>query len=235
MPDNYIHQQKQLIKKIEESLAAGKVQSTIVEMQKDYAHDDQTCLTLACFVPDDTADKIVNNIIDPLKIIEPDYYYYFPGSLHLTLKNIRTIHKPPLFTEEDIARVDKVFKEIIPQFPPISYYLEDLLLMPTSVSLMGYTMNILKKLVKTLDRGMNKIGVPDDKKYFSDEVFFGNVTLCRFTHRPSTPFVNKVQELKNINIGEVKIVEANLITCNAVCHPKTRKVISTYKFKTCPK
>ncbi|NMG22400.1 hypothetical protein, partial [Brasilonema bromeliae] len=67
------------------------------------------------------------------------------------------------------------------------------------------------------------------KKYISDTVFFGNMTLCRLTHEPSTLFKKKVQELENIYIGEMGVTEISLVICNAVCHPKTKKVIGTYK------
>ncbi|NJM70483.1 MAG: hypothetical protein HC862_09750, partial [Scytonema sp. RU_4_4] len=83
--------------------------------------------------------------------------------------------------------------------------------------------------VQALDLGLREIGVPDNKKYISDTVFFGNMTLCRLTHEPSPLFQKKVKELESIYIGEMRLTEISLIICNAVCHPKTKKVISTYK------
>jgi hypothetical protein len=83
--------------------------------------------------------------------------------------------------------------------------------------------------VQALDDGLKEIELTDDKKYISDTVFFGNMTLCRFTQAPSLLFQDKVRELEDIYIGEMRVSEINLVTCNAVCHPKTRKIIGTYK------
>lgn|GEM_PF-434090 len=222
-------EQKQLVKEIKLFLAKGVVKSTVVEMQSEYEHDDQTCLTSLVFIPKNIAHKITKIIIEPLRQLEPKYYYYPAESMHLTIKSIRTIHKLPLFTENDAAKVDRLFKKIIPKFRNFSFQLEDLVKFPTSLSLMGYCNDTLQKLVKELDAGLKQIGVPDNKKYFSDEIFFGNITLCRFTHQPSEAFVKKVKELENIKIGKLVIDKINLIICNLVCHPKTRRIVGTYR------
>lgn len=229
--DNYILQQKKLVEGLKNSFAKNKVKSTTVEMQNDYEYDDRTCLTLISFIPRSISKKIEKFIIKPLKNIDTDHFYFPPVSMHLTIKNIRTVHKPPLFSNKDAVKVNQLFKKMIPQFPCFSYYLEDLVLFPTSLFLMGYCRDIIKKLVSELDSGLEKIGVPDNKKYLSSKILFGNITLCRFIHKPSVSFIKKVKELKNIKIGELKITEAKLITCNVVCHPKTRNIIASYKFK----
>lgn len=229
--DNYILQQKKLVKGLENSFFRNKVKSTTVKIQNNYERDDGTCLTLLSFIPKNISKKIEKYIIKPLKNIDPDHFYFPAGSMHLTIKNIRTVHKPPLFANDDILKVNQLFKKIIPQFPRFNYYLEDLVLFPTSLFLMGYCCNIIKELVDKLDSGLKKIGLPDNKKYLSSKILFGNITLCRFTHKPSISFIKKVKELKNIKIGELIITEAKLVTCNVVCRPKTRNIIALYKFK----
>ncbi|MGH8002418.1 MAG: 2'-5' RNA ligase family protein, partial [Brasilonema sp.] len=138
-------------------------------------------------------------------------------------------HNPPLFQNEDVVKVHELFTQIIPKFQSFTFHLEGLILFPTSVSLVGYCDETLRKLVQALDLGLKEIGVPDNKKYISDTIFFGNMTLCRLTHEPSSSFQNKVKELESIYIGEMRVTEISLIICNAVCHPKTKKVIGTYK------
>ena len=229
MENNYFQKQKQLVKEMKLSLAKGEAKSTIVEMRSDYEYDNQKCLTTVVFIPKNIAHRITNSIIEPLKQVESEHFYYLAESMHITIKNIRTIHKPPLFMEDDVVKVDGLFREIIPKFKSFSFQLEDLVKFPTSLSLMGYCDDTLQKLVKELDAGLKQIGVPDDKKYFSDKIFFGNITLCRFTHQPSEAFIKKIEELRNIKIGELVVDKINLIICNVVCHPKTRKMVGTYK------
>lgn len=231
MKNNYSQKQKHLVEKMKLSLARGVVKSTVVEMRNEYENDDHSCLTSVVFVPRNTAQKIIKIIIEPLKQLEPGYYYFPAESMHITIKNIRTIHKPPLFMEDDVVKVDGLFREIIPKFKSFTFQLEDLVKFPTSLSLMGYCNDVLGRLVKELDAGLKQIGVPDNKKYFSNEIFFSNITLCRFAHQPSEAFVKKVKKLQNIKIGELVIGIINLIICNVVCNPKTRKIVGTYKLR----
>ncbi|KAB8318595.1 hypothetical protein SD81_015335 [Tolypothrix campylonemoides VB511288] len=229
MNDDYVVQQKKIIQQMKDSIHQGQSKSSIVEMQSDYENDDQTCLTSVAFTSKDIAKIILEKIIEPLKSSDPNHFYYSSELLHLTIKNLRTIHNPSLFNEEDVVKAHQLFNQIIPTFQSFNFSFEGLILFPTSVALLGYCNDTLRKLVQTLDFGLREIGVPDNKKYISDTIFFGNMTLCRFTHEPSSSFQNKVKELENIYIGEMPVTEISLITCNAVCHSKTRKVIGTYK------
>lgn len=231
MPNNYITLQKQFIKKIRASLSKDKFKATVVEPQKDYENDNQICLTSSASIPKNISYKIVKKIITPLKNIDPVHFYFRPELMHLTIKNIRTIHQPPLFTNADVIKVDKLFKELIPLFPSLNFYLEDLVLFPTSISLIGYCDEGFKKLVRALDSGLKKIGVPDDKKYFSNTIFFSNITLCRFAHKLTTPFIEKAKELQNIKIGNLRVKKINLISGNAVYNPKMKKIIAEYQLK----
>ena len=87
----------------------------------------------------------------------------------------------------------------------------------------------LKKLVQALGDGLNKIAVPDNKKYFSDSVFFGNINVCRLAKPPGPDFKNKVKELEGTYIGEVLASQVHLLACNAFCNPDTRKFIGAYQ------
>ncbi|MBI2410559.1 MAG: hypothetical protein HYV32_01500 [Candidatus Kerfeldbacteria bacterium] len=202
--------------------------STVVEMQKDYVHDDQICLTSVVFIPDDISQKIMSDVIEKLKKTEPHHYFYLPESMHVTIKNIRTINKPPVFSETDINKVNELFNEIIPQFPIFEFTVEDVLMFPTSLSIMGYSDETLQKLVYALDEGLQKIGVPDNKKYFSTSVFWGNITICRFAKNPQIAFINEVQKMRDVKIGKFKVEKVQVITCNAVCHPASRRIVGKY-------
>jgi len=227
MKNNYNKKQKKLIQKIKSSIGSQK---DGVQIQSDYVdqNDDRLCLSSLTFIPPEIGQKISQEIIEPLKKIDPDHYYYPPESLHLTIKNIRIIHKPPRFNKDDVVKADKLFQEVIPKFKSFSFDLQGLMLFPKTISLIGYSNETLGRLVKTLDAGLKNIGLLDDKEYFSDEVFFGNITLCRFKGQPKQEFIAKVKELENISIGKFLIREVNLVVCNLVCNSKTRRIIGTY-------
>ncbi len=227
MKNNYSKKQKKLIQKIKSIISSQK---NGVQIQSDYVdqNDDRLCLSSLTFIPSKIGQKISRDIIEPLKKIDPDHYYYPLESLHLTIKNIRIIHKPPRFSKDDVMKADKLFREVTPKFSSFSFDLQNLMLFPKTVSLIGYSNETLGRLVQTLDAGLKDIGLSDDKKYFSDEVFFGNITLCRFKGRPKRELIVKIKELENISIGKFSIREVNLVVCNLVCNPKTRRIIGTY-------
>ncbi len=231
MRDNYYFQQKKIVKRFEKLIADRKFKTSIVDIIKDYKNDDRICLTSVVFIPKEISDKIISAVTRKLKKIESVHYFYSPESLHLTVKNIRTVNKPSLFTRKDIDKVQQLFKKIIPQTKSFKFYIEDVLVLPTSISVMAYSNDIFGKLVSSLDEGLKKNGVPDNKKYLSDHVFFGNITICRFVKKPSVQFINKAKKDRNLKIGNFKVKKISLITCNAVCHKKTRKIIAEYKLK----
>ncbi len=200
-------------------------------MQKDYANDEQVCLTSVVFIPNDISSRIIKNVINPLKKIEPQHYFYPSESLHLTIKNIRTINKPRLFTDADIDKVDKLFNKIIPSCSVFEFKVEDIIIFPTSISVMVYCDETLQKLVLKLDQGLKETGVPDNKKYLSDTIFWGNITVCRFIENPKEKFITEVKKMRNLKFGKFKVEKVNLITCNAVCHPKSKKIIAEYQLR----
>jgi|SRR3989339_678378 len=231
MTNDYFSQQKHLVKEIETSLLKGVRKASTVEMQKDYTNDDQICLTSVVFVPKNISQKITEDIVRPLQKIDSDQYYYPLDSMHLTIKNVRVIKNPPSFNEEDIRKVDKLFSELIPKFPKFEFSIEDVILWPTSIAVMGYCGKTLQKLVTALDEGLKEIGVPDNKKYISDSVYFGNITLCRFTKKPNEQFMEEAGKFRNYKIGKMKVEKISLISCNAVCHPSSRKIIGEYELR----
>ncbi len=231
MSNNYFLKQKESVQELENSFANGVGRSTVVEMQKNYADDDQICLTSVVFIPQDISQKIVVSIIEKLKQIDPGHYFYSPESMHLTIKNVRTINKPPLFSEIDINKVNRLLCEMVPQFPVFELSVEDVLLFPTSLSVMAYSNETLQKLVLALDKGLQEIGVPDNKKYFSNSIFWGNITICRFTQPPSPDFIDEVKRMRNVKIGKFKVKKVNLVTSNAVCFPASRNIIGEYELR----
>ncbi|GJD24164.1 hypothetical protein RIVM261_091200 [Rivularia sp. IAM M-261] len=226
--NDYTIQQQQLIQHIKDNMQQAQTQMSIFEMKSDYENDDAISLTSVTLISKAITNIIVDKIIQPLQLIEPCHYYYATDLMHITIKNVRKMHKPPRFTEDDAQKVNNLFQKIIPRFSSFKFKFEGLVLFPTSFSLIGYCDETLRELVHALDEGLKEIGLADDKKYISDTVFFGNMTLCRFTEVPSLLLQNKIRELESIYIGEMNVSEINLVTCNVVCHPKSRRVIGTY-------
>lgn len=225
----YQEKQAELFQEIETSAKLGNQKSTIVDMVSDYENDNRISLASVAFLPETIVETISHKVVEPLKLADPSQYYYLPQSFHITIRNIRTVNNPPLFNNEDIEKVKAVFNEVIPKRKRFNFHLRGIFELPTSLAIKACSDELLKFLVQELGEGLERAGVPDNKKYASDEVFFGNTTICRFTTSPSDQLLKRVSELKDIEIGEVEARIVSLITTNCVCHPKWTKIIQTYE------
>lgn len=228
---SYKEEQHKIFEKLEEEFRKGKKIASLVEFRNDYINDNQICLTSVVFLPSNLQEIITEKVINPLRGIGDSQYYYVPNSFHVTIKNIKTISDPPLFNEDDIKKARSVFSKVISQHKSFQFDLRGILETPTGLSVRAYSDSVLRDLVMNLDNEMKKIGLFDDKKYISDSIFFGNVTFCRYTKKPNKDFINKVKELKKVEIGTFSIKTVSLITTNSVCHPQKTKIIANYKLK----
>lgn len=227
---SYQKKQKTLFDEIEKKFKQGLSPSTLVSPVDDYENDNQLCLTSVVFLPEDLQKDIYKNLVEPLKRLDANQYFFLPKSLHLTIQNIKTIHHPPLFNSDDIAKVKDAFNQIIPKYKSFSFELNGLFELPTSFSIRAYSDETLLHLTTELKQKLIEVGVPDNKQYASKDVVFGNITVCRYTKTPNQEFINKLNELKNVNFGQLEVTTVSLITSNVVLDPKFTKIIQEYNF-----
>lgn len=224
----YSQKQLQAFNKIEESFKKEEWISTLVEPVSDYVNDNRIGLTSVAFVPNNLVQKIIKQLIEPLKKVNPTQYFYIPDSFHNTINNIRTAAETPLFNNEDIKKVREVFERIVPRHKSFSFELKRLFELPTSLAICTFSDKTLADLVLELRTELKKIGVPDNKSYFVEDIIVGNTTISRFTSIPNATFKEKVKELKEIEIGSFEVKKIFLITTNSVCHPLKTTVIDEY-------
>lgn len=218
-------QQVQVINQIEQSILQNSLNFSTVAPVDDFENDSRICLTSLHF-PNQKLINDVQKIIYELKKVEPNFYYYPPQSLHLTIKNIRVINDPPNFNQSDVEKAQQIFREVIPKHQKFKVYFYRLLLFPNNLALVGTTDPELDEIVLDLDEKLNKVGVPDDKKYNNERYFFSNMTLARFGGL-SSRFASKVKELSaKINFKPYEIDSVTLISGNAVF--KNPKIIQRY-------
>ena len=226
-------QEKQLalMRQMEKQLASNSCASTIVPMQLDYLNDPQIALTCISYVPEDIAKRIQTELINPLKAVEPDFYYYPNADLHITIQNVRVIHNPPSFTKEDIKKVQSVLASIVPSAGPFPFTYNGLLSMPTSASLIALVTPQYDQFVRRLRKSLTDNTVPDNKTYFTDEVIFANTTIVRYTHAPSQIFVKTLASLQDISVGTWTPKIVSLVTMNAVANPQKTIDYGSFPFK----
>ncbi len=226
--DSYHQKQQEVISQIENEYKIGRSPSSIVKPVKDYINDNRICFTSVIFLPIRLEQKIIDKIIIPLSKADRHQYFYSPSSFHLTIQNIRIISEPPQFNKEDIEKAKKVFAKVIPKYKRFTFKLKGLFELPSSLAVCGFSGKIFTSLSSELDKELTKQGVPDNKKYFTKEIMFGNVTFCRYTQKPNTQFMKIVYELKNVEIGNFEVKTISLITTNAACIPNKTHIIQSY-------
>lgn len=228
-----LYQQKQIVlmRQMEDSLAKNTAASTIVTMQKDYVNDPQLCLTCVSFLPKNTAETIQTQLLTALATIEPAFYYYPVQSLHVTIQNIRVINNPPHFSAADIAKAQQLLLNFIPSYGPFVFEFSGILRLPTSLAIIALITPEYDRFIRAFRQALVAAGIPDDKKYFTDEIIFANTTICRYTHEPSQEFFGEVEKRKQTSFDSMRAQEVSLIQTNAGAHPSKMKVLCTYPFR----
>lgn len=220
----YQNLQKKLFDKIEIQARNGQSSNTLVAM-RNFNNDNSRCLTSVFFLSQTIVASKILKLADELKDADNRQYYYPASSLHLTIQNIRIESIPPLYNKEDIEKAKRVFAKVIPKYKSIKCLLKGLFELPASLSVRGYTDESLRDLVLDLRQELISAGVPDNKKYASDEVFFCNSTICRYQVKPNDKFFEIVRRNKNRDFGAVDINEVSLVTTNAVADRKHTDII----------
>ncbi|MBP9813799.1 hypothetical protein KBC80_01270 [Candidatus Woesebacteria bacterium] len=219
-----------LMRQMESALAANSKASEIVAMQSDYANDDALCLTTVSYIPKSLAESIRTAIIEPLAVIDPDQYYFPNSSMHVTIHNIRVVRSPQSFTDQDIQHARQLLRLSIPTFTAPTFELVGLLSMPTSVSIIALVNPEFDHMVKSIRHQFTEANLADDKKYFTDEITFANITICRYTKSPSKLFLETVQKNKETKYGIFSPKETCLVTSNAGMHPSKTTIIESFAF-----
>lgn len=219
-----------LMRQMEASLARDQSASEIVSMQSDYTNDDNMCLTTVSYLPTTVANTIYETIIKPLAVIDPDQYYFPNSSMHVTIHNVRVVRKPAAYTDSDILLARQLLVQSIPMHHAPTFELQGLLSMPTSISIIALITPEFDHMVKSIRKQFALANLADDKKYFTDEMIFANITICRYTHAPTQLFLETVQKYKDISFGKFSVDKASLVTSNAGMHPSKTTVIDTFSF-----
>lgn len=224
--------QLELMRQMEASLARDPTSSEIVSMQSDYSQDNKLCLTTVSFLPETLCNTIYEEIINPLAGIDSDQYYFPKSSLHVTIHNIRVVRDPAGFTDSDITLARDLLRSSIPTYSAPTFELVGLLSMPTSISIIALVDPTYDQMVKSIRAQFAEANLADDKKYFTNEIVFANITICRYTKSPTKLFLETVQKNNEKIFGNFSPSETTLVTTNAGIHPSKTTIIESFPFRT---
>jgi len=229
--DQTNHQKEQI--KVIEGLKKASHQNptySIVTPVADFQNDPRLCLTSVNRISTNLASKITSDIIAPLKSVDINHFYYPADSFHLTIKNVRVINNPPNFSTKDEQTAISVFSSVIPKHKIFQIYYYRLLVLPTSLALVGTTDPELDNIILDLDQKLNQTGIPDDKKYFNQKYFFSNISLLRFTHPINSEFQEVIDKVsRSISLSPYLVNSVTLLVCNGVF--QKRCILGTWNLK----
>ena len=222
--------QQEVIDRIANQVSNKNLNFSTVSPVDDFANDPRTCLTSIHLPHQGLLDQVQQDLIEPLRKIEPDFHYYPNDCLHMTIKNIRVINNPPHFNKKDVQKAETIFAETIPQHKKFNVYFYRLLLFPNNLALIGTTDEELDSIILDLDNKLTKADIPDDKVYTNSHHFFSNMTLARFDTSSSEAFKQKVVELsESLKFKPYQVDSVTLLTCNAVL--KNKLIRGTWELK----
>ncbi|MBK9144165.1 MAG: hypothetical protein IPM23_16850 [Candidatus Melainabacteria bacterium] len=223
----YRKKQRELMDRLEAQSLDGSAPVFTVPRESDYATSDELCLTLLGFLSPVVSERI-QALIESFREVDPAQYYYLPESLHLTVQNVRRISKPPSFGPDEIDAACRVFRSRLAGLAPLSFELCGFIRLKNSLSVAGFASDGYPALIRSLKEGLELEGIADDKRYMSDDVIFGNVTISRFSAEPSAAFDNRLASIREESFGELVLERLSLVVTNSVCHPRATKVIEEY-------
>ena len=209
-----------------ESLALGSKKAAVVPVRKDYANA-ATCLTVVHLLREQLATTISREIIEPLREAIKQHYWYPAHDLHLTLKNVRSARPNRAYTSDEVKRAVTAVERASRELEPLDFAIHGPICFPTSIVLRAYGSLKHRDAVRMLDRELALAEIPDDKAYASDQVFIGNITICRFTDQPTQKLRQAVAGYGHRFLGAYRVTTVQLIQCDEVCSAGSRFVHSS--------
>lgn len=228
----YRQKQRELMDRLEKQSLDGSAPVFAVPRESDYGSSSELCLTLLGFLSPMKKTAVVSErvqeVIKGFREVDPAQYFYLPESLHLTVQNVRRISDPPTFGPDEIEAACRVFRSRLQGLAPLAFELCGFIRLKNSLSVAGFAPDSYPALIRSLKEGLELEGIPDDKRYMSDDVIFGNVTISRFSCEPTAAFDSRLASIAHESFGELVLDKLSLVVTNSVCHPRATKVIEEY-------
>ena len=215
----YLEAQHSLFK----SLALGSATAAVVPLRKAY-ENAATCLTIVHLLQEQLATAISEEIIAPLREADGQPYWYPAHDLHLTLKNIRSAKPDRVYTSEEVKQAVRAVERASRELEPLDFAIHGPICLPTSIVLRAYGTLKHRDAVRVLDRELALAEIPDDKAYASDQVFIGNITICRFTAQPTGALRQAVADYEHRFLGTYRVTTMQVVQCDEVCSAGSRSV-----------
>ena len=208
-------------------LVAGHANATVVPLRTEYVGAAK-CLTLIHLLPNELSARLENQVLGPLSAFQAKHHWYPPPDRHLTLKNVRRARAHAIFSTELVERASSAIGRVCRTAAPLEFDILGPVCLPTSIVVRAIGMPAHREMMLSFDRELAKAHVPDDKTYASNDVFVGNITVCRFTEPPAADLVEAIADLRDRFIAKHVVRTAFLVQCDEVCSSSSRVVLQEF-------
>jgi hypothetical protein len=220
----YFEAQRELFK----SLALGAAGAAVVPLRTAYTNAAR-CLTVVHLLDERLANLVSRDIIAQLRETACHHHWYATHDLHLTLKNVRSAKPNRVFTPDEIQRAVGAVERAWHAIEPLSFAIHGPVCFPTSIVLRAFGTLKHREAVRRLGRELESAGISDDKRYASNEVFIGNITLCRFTTLPTAALRQAVLAREDLFLGMYTARAMQLVECDEVCSSGSRAIHASFE------
>jgi 2'-5' RNA ligase len=197
-------------------LVAGQTGSTVVPLRAEYV-GVAMCLTLIHLLPNALSALIEDKVIGELGPFRSKHHWYPRSDRHLTLKNVRRARVHAAFPSDLVERASNAIGRVCRAASPLEFDILGPVCLPTSIVVRAIGTPAHRELMLSFDRELMVAGVPDDKAYASNDVFVGNITVCRFTEPPAEDLIEAIAALRDQFIAKHTVRTACLVQCDEVC------------------
>lgn len=213
-----------------ESFPAIKTNRIECDPLLDNDNDRRFGLTLLARPPKHIC-KIMVSLLDDLKWLEPEQYYYPEHDFHLTILSIISCYTgfsaAHIYPHDYIQRI----ADVVADFRPIPILFSGITASPAAVLIRGFsenaTLNGLRNKLRESFRD-SSLQQSIDKRY---GIKTAHSTVMRFRKPLQNPklFSQKLTELKNMEIGKFEIKELELVTNDWYQRQRNTTLLHTFR------
>lgn len=215
----YREQQQALIQELNDRAQDGSYPATFIAPNEDYRQDPRVSLGVFLIPPPDFIARLHYELQLPLLAADPAQYGTPARAMHFTFKNIQTVADPPTFTPEQALQIVDELRPLLARYPAFVLDCEGLLVTPSSIGLVGYYPQFIGEMVRDISEMLVRVGVPDNKRYISNEVTFTNITLVRYRRPPEPALLARVADLQSVKM-ELPVTSLQLVSADLSFRPE---------------
>lgn len=178
--------------------------------------DNRRGISLLSYVNDDSYRQQIEHVLQPLKALEPEQYYYPPSARHITVLSLVSCIAGFQLTAETTAQYRQALHSFTTALAPISIHLQGVTLSPACVLLQGFPeANKLNQLRDQLREHFAASGLhlTIDKRY---KLSTAHITLVRFTQPLRNPrqFMAQLDRCRDFAVGVHTLAPLDLVFNN---------------------